>query len=216
MCVLEPEDGERRIPAFRQPACKAPLQLGGEVRVSRTICVPSPIPIRLELRTAFLGGPPLLQRFLGHIERFERRPAEGPLGRLDLLDAQWGAMGLSRILLMRTSPRDVGPRDDQRWTLGDALRLRDSLVDRLEVVAVRDALHVPPVGLEAFGGIVGEREVRRAVDRNVIVVVEPDQLAKLQMTAERSGLVGNTLHEIAVGGQKVSVVIDDRMAWTIE
>src|SRR5205814_10372932 len=56
----------------------------------------------------------------------------------------------------------------------------------------------------------------RPIDRDPVVVVEPDQLAELQVTGERARLVREALHEIAVGREEIRIVIDDRMAGAIE
>src|SRR5689334_23788682 len=53
------------------------------------------------------------------------------------------------------------------------------------------------------------REIRRPVDRDPVVVVEPDQLAELQVTGERRGLVGDAFHEVAIGGQEIGVMVDE-------
>ena len=53
---------------------------------------------------------------------------------------------------------------------------------RSEIVHVGDVQHLPTVGLEALGGIVGEREIGRSVDRDLVVVVESDQLAESVVT----------------------------------
>ena len=54
----------------------------------------------------------------------------------------------------------------------------------LEIVHIRDALNVPAVGLEACSGVIAEREGGVALDRDVIVVVEADQLAELRVSGE--------------------------------
>ena len=75
---------------------------------------------------------------------------------------------------MRATPRDVRPHDDERRPVGNALRLANGGIDRFEIVAVGDLLHVPAVGLKPPRGVVGEGEVGRPVDRDPIVIVEPD------------------------------------------
>ena len=86
---------------------------------------------------------------------------------------------------------------------------RDGGVDRVDVVAVGDPLHVPAVRLEALADVLGEGEVRGAVDGDVVVVVEEDELAQLQVTGEGGGFAADALHQVAVAGEHVGVVIDD-------
>src|SRR2546430_17623805 len=59
-------------------------------------------------------------------------------------------------------------------------------------------------------------EARVAVDRDVVVVVDPDQLAELQVPGERARLVGDALHQVAVGREEEGVVVHDRMARAVE
>ncbi len=125
-------------------------------------------------------------------------------------------MRLGGVLLMRAAPGDVRPHDDERWPLGHSLRLGDSRIDGLEIVAVRDPLYVPAVRLEAPRGVVGEGQLGRSIDRDAIVVVKPDQLAELQVTGERARLVRDALHEVTVGREEIGVVVDDRVPGAIE
>ena len=71
------------------------------------------------------------------------------------------------------------------------LRFADRRVDRRDVVAVRlvDELRVPAVGFETLADVVGERDDGRTGQRDVVVVVEADQLAELEMAGERDGLL---------------------------
>ena len=120
------------------------------------------------------------------------------------------------VLLVWTAPADVSADNDQRRPLGDALRVRDRRIDRVEIVAVGDVLDMPAVGFEALRRVVREGEVGGPVDSDAIVVVESDQLAELQVTGERGGFVRDALHQVAVGRQKVRVVIDDRVPRPVE
>ena len=69
---------------------------------------------------------------------------------------------------------------------------------------------VPAVGLEALRAVLGgEAQRRRAVERDVVVVVEVDQAAEAELAGERRGLGGDALHEVAVGDDRVDVVVLD-------
>ena len=67
---------------------------------------------------------------------------------------------------------------------------------------------VPSVGPEALGDVVvvGQRGV--AVDRDVVVVVDADQLAEREMAGERGGLVRDAFHEAPVTGDHIGVMVD--------
>ena len=83
--------------------------------------------------------------------------------------------------------------------------------DRFRVVAV-DAGRMPARGAEALELVVGHREAGRAVDGDLIVVEQHDQAAELEVTGERDRLLADALHEAAVAGDHVGVVIDDLIA----
>ena len=67
---------------------------------------------------------------------------------------------------------------------------------------------VPVVGPEALGDVVAVRQLGVAVDRDVVVVVDADQLAEPEVPGERAGLVRHAFHEATVTGDHVGVVID--------
>src|SRR6185436_16572074 len=57
---------------------------------------------------------------------------------------------------------------------------------------------------------------RLSRERNLVVVVERDELAEPEMPGERRRLRGYSLHEIAVRAQDVRAVIDDLVARPVE
>ena len=81
-------------------------------------------------------------------------------------------------------------------------------------VDVRD--DVPVVALESLGRIVREPTFDLAVDRDAVVVVEDDEFAEPVRARERAGLVRNALHEAAVAGKHVRVVINDLVPRAVE
>ncbi len=121
-------------------------------------------------------------------------------------------MGGGLVLLVGRAAADVGAHGDQRRLAGLGLGRGDRSVDRVDIVAVGYALDVPAVGLEALAHVLGEGEVGGAVDGDVVVVVEEDQLAELLVAGEGGGLAADALHHAAVAGQHVGVVVDDVVA----
>jgi len=63
--------------------------------------------------------------------------------------------------------------------------------------------------LEPGTTVLPERDRRRAVDRDVVVVVEVDELAETEIAGERRRFVRHALHQVAVRGDAVDAVIDD-------
>src|SRR2546422_3916656 len=124
------------------------------------------------------------ERFVRHVERLEAGPAEAWLGELHLFLAEWGAVCLGRVLLVRAAVRDVRAHDDQRRPVRDAPGRGERRIECAEVVAVRHALHVPAVALEPLGRVVRKREIGLAIYGDAVVVVDPDQTAELQMAGE--------------------------------
>jgi len=167
---------------------------------------------------ASVSGGLLVERLdvVGHEEGGFERPVAGLFGQLDLVGAERRAVGRRLVLLVGRAAADVGAHRDQRGLTGRRLGGRDRLVDGLDVVAVRHALHVPAVGGEAGADVFAEGEVGGAVDRDVVVVVEHDQLAELLVAGQRGGLAGDAFHHAAVTGERVGEVIDDRGAVTVE
>ena len=88
-----------------------------------------------------------------------------------------------------------------------ALRRGDGGGDGGGVVAV-DPLHMPAIGGEAGRRVVGEGEAGMAVDRDAVIVIEDDHLAKAEMPGQRAGLVAGAFLHIAVAGDHIGEMVD--------
>ena len=55
-----------------------------------------------------------------------------------------------------------------------------------------------------------------AIDRDIIVIVEGDQLAELHRARERTGFVRNPFHQTAITQEHIGVVVNNLMAFTVE
>ena len=101
-------------------------------------------------------------------------------------------------------------RGDQRRLVG-LVRGLDGGRDGVRIVAV-DVEGVPAGRLDArhLVGDVGERD--RAVDRDVVVVPEEDQLVELQAACQRDGLLADAFHQAAVAADDIGVVVDEVVA----
>ena len=75
---------------------------------------------------------------------------------------------------------------------------------------------VPAVGAEAVQDVLAEGHRRRAVELDLVVVVEHHQLAEAEVPGEAGGLRRDPLLEVAVGADGVGPVVDDLVARPVE
>ncbi|MCY1297160.1 hypothetical protein D9M70_465890 [compost metagenome] len=75
---------------------------------------------------------------------------------------------------------------------------------------------MPAIGLEASGGVIGKPMLHIPVYRDAVVIVEADELAKLQGASQRAGLVGDALHQATVAQKGIGVVIDNGVLGAVE
>jgi hypothetical protein len=72
------------------------------------------------------------------------------------------------------------------------------VVDRRQVLAIVDVLHVPAVGLIPHADVLSERDAGVVLDRDPVGVVDQDQVPQLLGTGQRRCLAADTLLEVAV------------------
>ena len=125
-------------------------------------------------------------------------------------------MRCSSVLLVRRPIADVAAHGDERRPGGLGLGRRQGGVDGRDVVAVAHPLCVPAVGVEPRAHVLGEGDVGAALDGDVVVVVEDDELAETQVPGQRGGLRGHALHHAAVALHHVGEMVDDRVTGAIE
>ncbi len=136
----------------------------------------------------------------------------------ELVGAERGAVDLAGVLLAGSRPADDRLEDDEGGLVGLALRRLDRGVEGGHVFDVFaralpvDRLHVPAVGLVARCDILGEGDVRVVLDRDLVRVVDRDQVAELLVSGERSGLGRDALLDVAVARDDVDEVVERRGA----
>ena len=81
--------------------------------------------------------------------------------------------------------------------------------DQLGVVGVADPGHVPAVAHEPGGDVVFVGQFGFAVDRDVVVVVDPAEVVEPEVAGDRAGFAGDALHQAAVAGDRVDVEVED-------
>ena len=69
--------------------------------------------------------------------------------------------------------------------------------------------HVPAIAFEPRADIFAERQAGVAFNGDVIVVVDPAEVRKLQVSGQRGGFAGNSFHHVAVAADGVDVVIEE-------
>ena len=185
------EHGQRLAPALARLAAQVELALPRELRE--------------RCRPRRRGGPPTraaarrrARRTTAMCSRTASETANVASGskpidllrRADLGLAERGAVRLRRVDRVRRRIGDVAAQDDQRRPLLLGLRRRERAEERVEILGVVDVLDVPAVGLEALALVLGrERERRRAVDRDVVVVVDVDEAAEPEVAGDRRRLL---------------------------
>ncbi len=180
--------------------------LGG----SRAGLVELLFPKRALARPALSDAAPSEQHWFGDLER-RGRPAELFARAFDFFVAQRLAVRRRLAGLRRRAIADGGLASDEPGLGGIRAGSAQCGGDRIRIVAV-DLDGVPARGLEAGGLVVGDRQGRRPVDRDAIVVEEDDELAEAQMACERDRFLADAFHEAAVASDHVGVVVDDVVA----
>jgi len=75
---------------------------------------------------------------------------------------------------------------------------------------------MPTVAGVPGADVLREREGGWAVDRDLVVVVEDDELAEPEVSGERGGLGRNTLLQVAVARDRPGPVVEEREALAVE
>ncbi len=201
-------------PVGRQVALDASFKLGsffGEgFFVFREFVVPQ------AFQSGALGARiPCCINMLGNLER-RVVPADMRTGRGDLRIAQCSTVHVMRAFLVRRAGTDDGLAADQRGLVGNRLGGLDCGVECNGVVTLHVGDHMPAISFETLGGVIGEPGADMAVNGNIVVVPERNQLAQAPGSGQRARLVGYPFHHAAVAHEHVSVVVDDFVARFVE
>ncbi len=203
-----------RVPAGWQFAAQALFELPGEIRKGRGVGLHALVPLALGLLAVGLRRQELAAGGLRHEEIGRRRPAQLGLGRGDVVRAQRRAVGLEAVLFWRAVAQ-VGAHEDQRGARDVGHCGGERAADLLDVVAVGHVQRLPAIGLEAFRAILGERDGGAGRQRDLVVVVQADQLAQLQVTRQRRRLGGDAFHQVAVADEGPGAVVDHGVAGAV-
>ena len=213
--VLAGREGRERVDDVggqraRQQAVEQTLALGVGGRPG----VEPGLPLRVRRGPALDGLAGVRENGVVDLEGLLGVEAEHLLDGGELLGTERRSVDAARVLLARARPADDRLQDDERRLVGLALRRLDRRVelgDVLDVVAGLlpvDGLHVPVVGLVALRDVFRERDVGVVLDRDLVRVVDDDEVAELLVAGERGGLAGHALLEVAIARDDVDVVVE--------
>src|SRR5688572_17958209 len=172
-------------------------------------------PLVLQLLAAFDRFAKVAQHLVRNVKLLVFRPTKMSLRFAHGVFTRRIAVSFARALSGHAEADD-GLYTNETWLVVHLLRVPNCRFDIVEIVAVLDRLGVPSKRFKPFRHIFAKREIREAVDRDVVIVVEIDQVADLQVTAERSRFRSDSFHQIAVGNNRVDVVIYQRKLGFIE
>ena len=147
-----------------------------------------------------------------HDEALVGIEAQRPLHGRHLVGAERRAVDLARVHQIRCGITDNALDRDERRPVGDGPGAVDRGQDVRYVLAAFDPLDVPSVRLVALRHVLGQRDRRVVLDRDLVVVIEDDEVAELLTAGDRRRLRGDALLDIAVGGDHVDVVVEGRGA----
>src|ERR1039458_8594308 len=110
----------------------------------------------------------------------------------------------------------MGVNDDQRRAFGLFQRGLDGAIKLREIVDVAHVLHVPVPAEEARAYVIAEGQRGVALNGDVVVVVEPDQVGESKMPGDGGGFVAYAFHQITVAAKSVNPVVENIVAILVE
>ena len=174
--------------------------------------------VPLLLLSSALGGSLVAEviDLLGNGEALLGVEAELLLELLDIISLEGGAVDTVGALGLGAETNG-GLELDKGRLVSDLLGLLDSLSDLVEVVVtVLDGEDVPAVRLVTLEDILSESLVGVTINGDLVVIPDGNEVAKLEVTGERAGLSGDTLHQAAITEEAVCVVVDKVVAGLVE
>jgi len=218
---------EGLLPALGKETSEPSLKLstlGGELLL---VSGEELVPLLLGGSTNSSGLSVQIVHLLGHDEGLIGVETELCLDALGIISLEGVSMNTAGSLELGAVTDGGGELDDSRF-VGDSLGFGDSLLHGLKIlVTVLDVESVPAICLEPLHDILSEcavgitvldnlsaisspskSHISIAYDGDVVVVVDGDQLAKLQMTGLGSGLGGNTFHGTSITEEAEGVVVE--------
>ncbi|MDQ0687590.1 hypothetical protein QFZ56_006553 [Streptomyces achromogenes] len=210
------EHRKRVLPAVGEAARDDPVEQGRPRGVRGPPPGEPPVPGGVVPRTPVESGAGVREDLLLDLEGLLRVEAQHALGGGDLVRAERRAVRRPGVPGVRRGPGDDRAQRDDRRAAGLGPRRPQGRVERGDVdVAVPgrlDALGVPAVGGVPPQHVLGERGGGVALDGDVVVVVDEDEVAELLVAGQRGGLGRDALLKVAVGDDAPDRVVEGGLA----
>lgn len=209
-------DGEGLLPALGEIASLAADEVVVLSLVLLAVLGEEVVPLGLELGATGRGLVAQLVDVLGNGEALLGVEAELLLELLDVVGLEGRAVDVVGTLLLGAETND-GRELDERGLGLLLLTLLDGGLDAVEVVlAVTDGQDLPAVGLVALENVLGEGHLGAAVNGDLVVVPDGNEVAELEVARQGGSLARDTLHQAAVAEEAVCVVVDQVEAGLVE
>src|SRR5580692_2861976 len=98
--------------------------------------------------------------------------------------------------------------DDERGPVRSFLKCFERSLQHFLIIGITDAGHIPTVADKTGSDVVAERPRRVAFNSDLVVVIDPAKVGKLEMSRERGRFARDSLHHAAVSAKRVDVVIE--------
>src|SRR5712671_745906 len=105
-------------------------------------------------------------------------PSITAFGEPDFFIAERLAMGCGIVLFVRRSVADMAVQDNECRTALRLYKCAERSLDGSVVICVADTQNIPPVRQKSGYDVLGECQVCAALDRDVIVVVDPTEIVQ--------------------------------------
>src|SRR3569832_1923642 len=148
-------------PILRQIAMRHVIELFGERRILRTIGREQSVPLGARRRTASADAVAKMpDDTIGHVKLRIVILAVKGLRRPRLLRPEWLAVRVLAVLLVRRAVTDVTAHDDERRSITRIGCVSIGALERLQIICLVAALHVPVIREETRGDIIRGGEMR--------------------------------------------------------
>src|ERR1700733_6576614 len=110
----------------------------------------------------------------------------------------------------------MGMANYQRWLVENRFCNSNRMIYRFYIVRIGNILNMPVIRLITLADILGESDSSRAIYRNSVVIVKSNELAKLQMSGQRSSLAGNSFLHTSIAHDYIGVMVNNISTLFIE